>query len=74
MDTATKIVLDALKTSSKKVDHEAAEATDEFIRNKIDDKNVKPKLVIDENSRNVEEIAILPEKRQKTLSKLRQEL
>ena len=46
--------LDALKTDSKKVVHEVAEATGEFIGNKIADKIVKPKHVIDENPRNVE--------------------
>ena len=46
--------LDALKTASKKVVHEVAEATGEFIGNKIADKIVKPKHVIDENPRNVE--------------------
>ena len=34
--------LDALKTSTKKVAHEKAEVTGEFIRNKIADKIVKP--------------------------------
>ena len=46
--------LDALKTSSKKVDHK----TGEFIRNNIAEKIVKPNDVIDDNLRNVEEIII----------------
>ena len=50
--------LDALKTVSKKVVHKAAEATSEVIGNKIADKIVRPKHVIDENPRNVEEIII----------------
>ena len=62
------IVLDALKTPSKKVVPKAGEATGEFIGNKIADtvtklkenKIVKLKPIIDENSRNVEEIITLP--------------
>ena len=46
--------LDALKNTSNEVVHKAAEATDEFIGNKIADKIVKTKHVIDENPRNVE--------------------
>ena len=53
LDTAT--WLDALKTNSKKVFHKTAEATGEFIGNKISDKIVKPKLVTDENLRNADE-------------------
>ena len=37
-----------------------------------DDKLVKPKHVIDENLWNVEEITILPEKREEILNELRQ--
>ena len=74
MDTATKAGLYALKTASKKVVHKAAEATSEFIGNKITNKTVKSKYVINENSRNVEEIIILLEKRQEILSELRQVL
>ena len=56
MDTG----LDAQKSASKKAVHK----TGEFVRNKIvdavaklkDNKVVKPKHVIDENPRNVEEI------------------
>ena len=54
--------LDVLKTASKKVVHKAAESIDEFVGNNIADKIVKQKPVIDENSGNVEEIIILPEK------------
>ena len=43
--------LDALKTVSKRLVHKAAETADEFIENKIADKIVKPKHVIDENPR-----------------------
>ena len=59
MDTG----LAALKTASKKVVHKAAEATGEFLRNKIADKIVKPKHVIDENLRNGEDIIILSKKK-----------
>ena len=40
--------LDALKTASKKLIHEAAKATYNFIGNKIAGKIVKTRLVIDE--------------------------
>ena len=36
--------LDVLKTTSKKVAHKAAEATGEFIGNKIADKILKPNM------------------------------
>ena len=65
---------DALNNSSKKVVHKAAETTGEFIANKIGDKILKQKPVIFENSRNVEEMIILPEQREKILNKLRQVL
>ena len=70
MDTG----LDALKTAYKKLVHKVAEATSEFKGNKTANKIVKTKPVIDENSRNVEELIILPEKREEILNKLRQEL
>ena len=57
------------KASSKKVVHKAAEATGKLIRNKIANKVVKPKPVPNENSRNVEEIIIPPEKREEILNK-----
>ena len=58
LDTATKKELDALKTAPKKVVQIAAEATGEFLGNKITDKIVKPNHVNGENSRNVEKIFI----------------
>ena len=64
LDTTTKTGPDALKTASKKVIHKAAEAIGEFIGNIIADKIFKPKPIIYENSTNVEEIVIAPEKRQ----------
>ena len=63
MDTATKIGLDALKTA-------LAEATGEFTVNKVTEKIMKSDL----NSRNVEEIVIQLEKREKILNELRQVL
>ena len=54
--------------------HKADEAIDEFIGNKIADKIVKQKPVIDKNSRNAEEIIILTEKREEILNELRQVL
>ena len=64
--------LDALKTVSKRIVHKAAEATGEFIGNKIadavaksnHDKIMKIKPVVDKNARNVEKIIISPEKRE----------
>ena len=53
MDTAIETELDALKATSKKVVHKAAEAAGEFIRNKIADKIVKSEPVI-ENLSDVE--------------------
>ena len=67
-------VLDSLKIASKNVIPKAAEATGEFIGKKITDKIVKPKHVIDGNLRNVAEIIIPPEKREKILNKLGQVL
>ena len=64
MDTATKTGLDALKTASTKFVHKAAEATVQLIRNKIAEKFVKPKHGSNENSRNVDEMVIPPEKRE----------
>ena len=73
-DTATKIGLDALKIAARKVPHKAAEATDEFIENKIADKIVKPKPLTVENSRNVEKLIISSEKRGQILNELGQVL
>ena len=52
LHTATKTVLDTLKTPSKRAVHKAAVATSKFIRNETADEIVKPKP--DENSRTVE--------------------
>ena len=54
--------------------HKAAEATDEFIRNKIED--AVGKLNKDKTSKTnpVEEIIIPPEKREEILNELRQKL
>ena len=56
MDNASKTVLDALKTASKKVVHKAP------VGIKIADKIVKPKSEISENSRNAKEIVTPSEK------------
>ena len=60
--------LDALKTVSKDLVQEAAEAAGKFIENKIADEIVKTKPVIDKNSRNIEEIIIPPEKMEQILN------
>ena len=62
MDNASKTVLDALKTASKKVVHKAPEGKGVFIGIKIADKIVKPKSKISENSRNAKEIVTPSEK------------
>ena len=66
--TIAKTEPDALKTSPKRVVYKAAEAIREFIGNKIADKIVKPKHLPAENSRNIEEIIMSPEKREKELN------
>ena len=66
--------LDALKPAFKKVIRKVAAAAGEFIENKITDKIVKPKHIIDENSKNIEEITIPPEKKKYQLNELRQVL
>ena len=72
LNAPTKTGLDPLKTASKRVVHKAAEATGEFLGNKIADKIMNPKPLLAQNSRNDEEIVIPPEKRQEILNELRQ--
>ena len=55
----------------KKVVHKAAIATGEFIGNKIAEKIVKPKHVIDENPRSVEEIITPPEKKRRNIKRIK---
>ena len=74
LGTATKPGLNALKTTTKKVVHKAAEATGKFIWNKIADKIVKPKHVTEANLRNIERIIIPREKRDEILNELREVL
>ena len=66
--------LDALKTATKKVAHKSAEATWEFIRNKIAYKIAKPKHVAQENAIAVEETIIPFEKRVEILNELKKVL
>ena len=66
MDTSTKTGMDAAKTASKIVVQKTAEATGDFIGNKIADQITsigKPK--------EIEEIYIPPEKRQQIIDDLR---
>ena len=70
MDTATKTGIDAAKTASKRVVQKTAEATEDLIGNKIDDRITsigKPK----EKTKEIEEIYIPPERRQKVINDLR---
>ena len=70
--------MDTEINTSKKVIDKAAKATGELLGNKIadavtrsnNDKIVKTKPAIDENSRNVEETIISPEKREEIFKKL----
>ena len=72
MDTATKTGLDASKTASKRVVQKTAEAAGDLIGNKIANKITligKPKEK--EKTKEIEEIYITPEKRQKIIDDLR---
>ena len=65
MVTATKTGMDPAKTTSKRVVQKTAEATGDIIGNKIADKTTslgKPNEK--EKTKEIEEIYILPEKRQ----------
>ena len=72
MNTATKIGMDAAKTASKCVVQKTAEATGDFIGNKVADKITslgKTKSKEKEDKR--QEIYIPPEKRQQIIDNLR---
>ena len=71
LNTARKTGLNAAKTVFKKVVHKTAEATGEFIWNKIAQKVVKTNPVPDVNSKIFGKAVILPEKRQEMLNALR---
>ena len=71
MDTATKTGTDAAKTAFKRVVQKAAESTGDLIGNEIADKTTsigKPK---EKETKEIEEIYILPEKRQQIIDDLR---
>ena len=71
MDTATKTGIDVAKTASKRVVQKTAEATGDFIRNKIADKVIsigEPKEK--EKTKETEETYIPPEKRQQIIDDL----
>ena len=63
-----------MKTVIEKVTHKADKAMGWFIGNKIADKIVKQKAALIENLKDVEEIIILPEKREEILNELGQVL
>ena len=64
MDTATKTGIDAARAASKRVVQKTAEATGDFIGNKIVDKTTPVgKSKEKGETKRVEEISILPEKR-----------
>ena len=65
MDTATKTGIDAAKTAPKRVVQKTAEATGDLIGNKIADIITSAgRSKKDDETKKVEEIYILPEKRQ----------
>ena len=71
LDTDTKIGLVAAKTASKKVVYKTVEATGTLIGNKLAKSIAQPKSISRANSRNVDVVVILSEKRQEILNKLR---
>ena len=74
MDTATKTGIYAPKTASIRLVQKTAEATGDLIGNKIADKITsigKPKEKEKENTKEIEEIYIPPEKRQQIIDDLR---
>lgn len=72
LDSAAKTGLKALKTASENVFHKVAEATGKFKGSKIADKVMKPKPVIDKNSRDVEELVYFNKKGEELLNGLKQ--
>ena len=65
MDTATKTGIDAAKTASKRVVQKTAEAVGDLVGNEIADKITSiGKPTEKEKAKEIEEIYILPEKRQ----------
>ena len=71
MDAATKTGIDPAKTASKRVVQKTADTTGDLIRNKIANKitsvgQQKEK----ETTKEIEEIYILPEKRQKIIDEI----
>ena len=71
MDTATKTGMDAAKTVSKRVVQKTAEATGDLIGNKIADEITSIGRPKEKKTKEIEEIYILPEKRQQTIDDLR---
>lgn len=74
LNTATKTRLDGAKTAYIKVVQKIAGATGELIGNRFTEETFKQKPALDVNSRNIEEIVVLPKKRKEILNELRQEL
>ena len=72
MNTATKTGIDVAKTASKRVIQKTAEATRDFIRNKIADRITSVgKSKKEKKTNKVEEIYIPPEKREQIIHELR---
>ena len=72
MNTATKTGIDVAKTASKRVIQKTAEATRDFIRNKIADRITSVgKSKKEKKTNKVEEIYIPPEKREQIIDELR---
>ena len=71
MDTATKTGIDAAETTSKRIVQKTAEATGDLIGNKIADKITSIGKRKENETKQIEEIYIPPEKRQQIINDLR---
>ena len=71
MDIATKTGIDAAETTSKRIVQKTAEATGDLIGNKIADKITSIGKRKENETKQIEEIYIPPEKRQQIINDLR---
>ena len=71
MDAAFKTRIYAAKTTSKRIVQKTAEATGDLIGNKIGDKTTLIGKQKEKETKKIEEIYILPEKRQQIIDDLR---
>ena len=71
MDTASKTGIDAAKATSKRIVQKTAEAIGDLLVNKIADKITSIGRAKEKETKKIEEIYILPEKRQQIIDELR---